>query len=243
MSLNNGDFNGFDGELVLNNTDEFNSVLSAVMTEDGRPDFIFQVFDDFTCPDQGFLERYESLINRFGPISRLYEYVKLLKQSTCSSPEDVWGTYLDFVEEGGEGIILRSPTAPYKSGRSTKREQFLLKMKPLADSEAIIIGFKALKSNQNEAEEDLFGLTKRSSHKANMVEQDTLGAFVVKHPEFGEFQIGMGKGLTQKLRKWIWDNRDKLLGEEMTFSYQDVGKKDKPRFPKFMRLRNIVVMP
>ena len=51
--IGNEKYNGFDGELVVGNIydkDVFQKTTSGVMSEQGEPNFVFYVFDDFTHP-------------------------------------------------------------------------------------------------------------------------------------------------------------------------------------------------
>jgi len=235
--LSNEEFNGFDGELTLRKNVEFYQISSAITSFEGMPDFMFHIFDDFTNHMSPYIDRYEQLIHRIEELQHLHDFLKLHPQYTCSDGGAVLEIYEKLVNEGAEGVIIRSPTAVYKSGRSTVKEQILLKLKPLHDAEAKIIGFLPLQSNQNVANQDLFGLIERSSKQAGLVEQDTLGSLVVSSPEFGEFSIGTG--FTQSMRDYIWRNRHEFEGELVTFTYQKIGMKKKPRFPSFLRMRNI----
>jgi DNA ligase-1 len=95
--------------------------------------------------------------------------------------------------------------------------------------------------NDNEAGVDAFGRTKRSHHQENMIEMDTLGKFVVKDEKNFPgvtFEIGTGKGLTQQLRKEIWDNKGDYKGKLVKYKYQDCGTKDLPRFPVWLGFRD-----
>ena len=238
--LDQPEFHGFDGELMLRRADaEFHHIQSAVRSEPGHPDFLYRVFDDFSNPGHPFMDRYEKLAERIESI-QANNIIWFHGQEICTNPEEVIKWYTTYLDKGYEGIIIRSPLAHYKSGRSSVREQFLLKMKPLKDTEGIIVGFHELFSNQNQAEEDMFGLTTRSSKRAGLVGQDTLGALVLEHLEFGKVKVGTG--FTTALRDWIWRNRERLRGEKVTFSYQKIGMKNKPRFPSFQKILNVNVM-
>jgi hypothetical protein len=47
----------------------------------------------------------------------------------------------------------------------------------------------------------------------------------------------MGVGLTFELRDKVWANRGDYLGSIISYKYQEVGGKDRPRQPKFMGFR------
>ena len=81
--------------------------------------------------------------------------------------------------DGYEGVMIRTPDSPYKCGRSTEREGWLLKIKRFEDAEAVVLDTYEGMSNHNEAQRDAFGRTKRSSAQAGKVGRGELGGFVV----------------------------------------------------------------
>ena len=137
---------------------------------------------------------------------------------------------------GHEGVMVRDPFGGYKYGRATLKQGWLTKVKPFEDAEAMIIGFEEQMKNGNEATTDNLGHTERSSHKANLVPKGTLGALVVESEKFGQFNIGTG--FDDAFRAEVWANRDAYLGKLVTFRYQAIGTKDKPRVPSFKGIRN-----
>lgn len=223
---------GLDGELMIKNAN-FNSVQSGVMSEDGKPDFEYWVFDyvDASGLHTPYMNRMEGL----GRLA-LPPFCKKVLPWIANSVDELNRIEAQWLAQGFEGVMMRSLSSPYKCGRSTLREGYLLKLKQFKDSEAVVVGFEELMSNQNEAEIDELGHTKRSSHKENLVPANTLGKFIVKeigeNPWKGqEFKVGTGKGLTAELRKEIWENRSKYLGRVITYRYQPHGMKDLPRIP------------
>ena len=77
--------------------------------------------------------------------------------------------------------MIRTPDSPYKCGRSTEREGWLLKIKRFEDAEAVVLDTYEGMSNQNDAQRDAFGRTKRSLAQAGKVGRGELGGFVVRH--------------------------------------------------------------
>jgi DNA ligase-1 len=136
---------------------------------------------------------------------------------------------------GFEGVMVRDPRGPYKFGRSTASEGWLLKVKRFSQDEAVIIGFEEQMHNANEARADERGYTKRSSHQANMIPTGVLGALVVRRPDGVEFNIGTG--FTAADREEIWRKRHEWIGQTVTYKFLPVGVKDKPRHPVFLGLR------
>lgn len=219
---------GVDGELMVKN---FNDAQSVLAREHGEPKFTFYVFDMIS--DKPYIQRVRELPKLDS------KWVIPLVPTLIKGPTGFKKYYQWCLAAGFEGVCTRSPHSPYKCGRSTLREQFLLKYKPFEDSEAVIVGFEELHENTNKAKKNELGLTKRSSHKAGKKPKGILGAFIVKDMKTKVvFKIGTGDNLTQKLRKTIWKRRKKYLGLIVKYRFQDHGKKDKPRFPSFQGFRD-----
>ena len=226
---------GFDGELVIKVNGKivpFNEISSAIMSEDGKPNFVYVVFDWYSFG--GYTHRIHSLID-----CQKIPNIEYLIPILIKNEKELLEYETKVLSEGYEGVMLRSIDGPYKFGRSTIKEGYLLKLKRFYDSEATIFDFQEKMHNGNDATTDAFGYTERSSHKANQTPMNTLGAFIVKDIKtLIEFRIGTGDGLTDKLRKDIWNNRSKYLGKLIKYKAQKVGEKDAPRFPVFIGFRD-----
>lgn len=234
----NGLIDGVDGELVIDGL-TFNQIQSAVMSRDGKPDFKFYVFDYVSV---SLTEPYDERMEKLAALT-LPDYCIKVLPKLINNEEELLEYEEKCLEDGYEGIMLRAPKGPYKCGRSTAREGYLLKLKRFADSEAVIIGFEELMSNQNEAETDEFGNIKRSKSLEGLVPAGTLGKFIVREigntPWKGEkFSVGVLKGFTAADRLHIWNNRDKYIGKILTYTYQDHGIKDLPRIPTGKGIRS-----
>lgn len=227
---------GVDGELICGSPvaeDVYRITTSAVMSEHGEPVVTFYAFDLWNIPEFPYTKRLATLMGRMLPM----EFVTLIQQEWATNEAELLEAHRLYTTAGYEGTILRGPLSPYKYNRSTAREGHLLKFKDFKDSEAVIIGFEEKMSNQNEAMTDERGYTKRSSHKDNMVPQDTLGALVVSfQPGTPTFKIGTG--FDDSLRKQIWQNRSSLVGAIVKFKYFEGGRYVVPRFPVFLGFRD-----
>lgn len=248
---------GLDGELCVGDPtdpDVFKKTEKALNSVEGEPQFAFYVFDRADCA--------EGFSFRLGTILPYQEYLTLsdyddFLQEWDFLPARVHEHYhiadaeelADFVrealDEGYEGVMVRSPDGPYKYGRSTKREGYLLKLKPYRDDEAEIIELIEGQKNLNEKTKDARGLSQRSSHKANKIPSGTLGAFrvrVLTGPFKGvECKVATGS-LTKEERKAIWDAQDK--SKVITFKHMlQAGSYEKPRHAGFLRFRPDFDMP
>lgn len=237
---------GLDGELIIGDPrdpDVYRNTTSSVMRIKGEPEFTFHVFDDFMAGGT-WEERFQSIINEDsyghyeGVPVQLVPHPLILNEAQLEEME------AQYLLEGYEGGMLRSPDGPYKMGRSTAIEGYLLKLKRFEDSECEILGFEELMHNGNVGVRNALGRTERSSHKANMIGLGTLGTLLVRDIYSGvEFRIGNGKGLTAELRQEIWNNKEKYLGSIWNYRFFPGGVKDKPRFPSLWGPRVSIDMP
>ena len=211
---------------------------SSIMSRDGEPEFRFYAFDYVKDKlSKPYFERMKDLA-----ALKLPAYcVKVLPQF-INNHDELLALEEKFVSDGYEGLMLRSPDSGYKCGRGTLKAMDLVKVKRFEDEEAVIIGYEEQMENTNEAEKDNFGRTKRSSAKAGLVGKGTLGRWNVrgigKKWKGVEFGLGTAKGVTQEMRQAWWDNRDKLVGQIVTFKYQAAGSVDAPRIPVFKGFRD-----
>jgi DNA ligase-1 len=215
--------NGFDGELMVDGG--FNSVQSAIMSEDGTPDFYLVSYDMWDV-EGGYSTRNTQLINAVERCGS--SYVKLCPTEVVTTPQEAENALQRFIGEGFEGGIIRSIDGKYKQGRSTLKEGYLLKLKRFFDDEALVTGFEEKLTNTNTKEVDERGYAKRSSKKDGLVPAGTLGSLVV---EWKGETFKIGSGFTDEQRQEIWDNKDKYLGKWITFQYQEVSDYNIPRFP------------
>jgi DNA ligase-1 len=240
---------GADGELVVgpsrkqgDDDDVFDRTRGPAMRKTEQPDadFRFYIFDRWDCPDVEAAARCTSLLaSEFG--MHLSQSVRIVPQMLADSQQRIDAALEVVLARGYEGIMLRRTTGIYKYGQSTALEQHLLKMKPLKDSEAVIIGTKEQMANNNEATKDELGYMKRSSSKESKVGKDTLGTLIVRDIYTNvEFEIGGGPGITAAIRKELWERRGELEGRYLTYTYQEIGTKDKPRLPQFKAFRDAI---
>ncbi len=226
---------GLDGELVTytnGKLDDFNTIQSKVMSVDGEPTFHFLVFDDFTDPDKAFAVRITRASVR---CDDWLDYVQCVDHQVVNGETLLRELYAMWMAHGYEGAMTRDPTAPYKQGRSTLKQEWLLKLKAFADAEGTVIAFEEQLRNTNPAELDELGHTKRSRKGEGLVGKGTLGKLILE-TEWG--LLSVGTGFDDNLRQEIWDNRDEYLGALVTFTYQPSGMQDKPRFPVFKGFRD-----
>ncbi len=230
-----------DGELGVGSptAKEFFTVSSgAVRRENYVPalGFTFYIFDVVRPFD--FVSRMAELILPKDTDNLKFE---LVPQEVCNCAEDILKWEEQWVEEGYEGIMIRSriTTAPYKHGRASMKSQQLMKYKRFSDTEGVLIGFEEGSTNNNEATKDALGHTKRGSSKAGKVLNGRAGTLLVRSPAFEEVvRIGTGIGLTQALREEMLREPEKYIGRTVTFAFQAGTDYVKARFPSFKGFRD-----
>ncbi len=250
--LSRAEFNGLDGELIVGSPtadDVYRVTNSAVMGHGGTPDATFYIFDWHDMAER-YSTRLDALrrqvdewkhddlvrnmarrLNGEGQINIVvHEHVHINDEDALLEYE------AKQIALGYEGLILRSGLGVYKHGRSTAREQYMLKVKRFKDSEAIVLGIVEEMHNGNEAETDNLGRTKRSKAKAGLTGKGTMGALAVRDITSGvEFEIGTGFTAADRARMdWV--------GKIVKYKHFPVGVKDKPRHPVYLGERHVADM-
>lgn len=242
---------GLDGELVYgapNASDVFNKTTSAVMgnkpiNHEMAKDVKYYLFD-FKHPSlldtPPFSERYKALKAGVAYSQERHPAVPvvLVEHFLVQSLADVLRFEEKWViNEGYEGVMLRSLEGRYKEGRSTFNEGYLLKVKRFEPGEATIISAFEMMHNDNVAETNELGRTKRSSAQENLRAAGVLGGFNVRDIETGvKFSVGSGFNAQQK--EQFWAEREQLAGKIIRYKSLQVGAMDKPRHPIFLGFRD-----
>ncbi len=223
---------GLDGELIVGRPtwpDCFRRSTSGVMSRDGEPPFKYFVFDRHDI-DGPFSERHEAAARLAGAP------VHIVPHEVLHTPEALAEYESRMVAARYEGVMIRDPGGAYKRGRSTLRDGILGKVKRFADTEGRVVAVEELHRNSNEAGVDALGHVERSTAQAGLVPAGTLGALVVKAPEWPE-PFRVGTGFDAASRALLWADRDALPGRLVKIKYQPGGSHDAPRFPVFLGFR------
>jgi DNA ligase 1 len=238
---------GLDGELIAgepNAKDVFNKTSSVVMSKvdigkqvklQGFYDIpvTFHVFDwvPTVAPVNGFFARYKDLTK----FLRGKHGLNLVPHQVIHSKEELLAYEAGALSQGFEGVMVRKMHGPYKYGRSTLKEEYLLKLKRFHDGEAVVLDVTHLRHNSNDAIVNGLGYKERSTKKAGMQATKMLGSMTVKDTKTG-IVFDVGSGFTEEERIMWWIN--KPIGRMIKYKSQQAGAKDKPRFPVFMGFRD-----
>jgi DNA ligase-1 len=227
-------FDGLDGEIIIGDptSAQARNETSGTLNRksDKEVDAKFYIFDCYTFKGE-YAQRYLHLVELVSTLKR--GPLELVVQHLISTPEELERYERDTLDLGYEGVIVRSLDGPYKYGRSTHREGYMLKVKRFLDAEAEILEVIEEMENTNDANKDAFGRTKRSHAQEGMVPKGRTGALRVKDVTTGvEFVVGSGYDDTD--RDFLWNNKRKLVGKLITYKYFPHGVKDKPLLPVYV---------
>lgn len=237
---------GLDGEIIVgppNVETVWNATSSGIKTIRFDPKATFYVFDDFTKPQLPYEERFKLLAKRVAKLNAAGVRVSLVPHFPVKNIAQIVAHNKKFLRGGFEGIMWRSLDGPYKEGRSTLDEGWLLKAKPRENFEAECIGFVEGKTNNNTATTNELGRSQRSSQKAGFTGRGTLGALICKElPDGAVFQVGTGVGIDERTKAALWKVRGTLIGRTIYGTKLAVGEKDKPLSPQMpgSQFRDIV---
>ena len=131
-------------------------------------------------------------------------WLQAVEQFTVRDRKELDAKLAPVVKAGGEGLMLHRADAPYLTGR----HDALLKMKPLYDAEATVVGHLPGKGKY----------------------QGMLGALRVRTAAGIEFSLG--SGLSDAVRR-----APPPIGTIITYRYRDVTARGIPRFASYHRVR------
>ena len=227
---------GFDMEL-FNPELSFDEIESIVMSEEHEESDKIKFY---------FLDKYDINGDYKARLCHVLDYCicstvrfdfDVLMPNTnfaIDSAERLLEFFLRCEQEQGEGICFRLPDSPYKQGRSTLKEQYLVKLCRTIRQEVTVIGFEEQTMNINPTKRNAVGMMDRRKTLDGKLGKNTLGKFIVKDKNGLEFRVGTGTGLTDKRRQEIWDNRDCWYNKLITIEHKPHGQKIKPRSPIYI---------
>lgn len=228
---------GLDGELIYRNPKSptcYRDTVSIVMSDDKPADDIkFFVFDRFDNEKLFQDRRFEAHTG-----TRAHNDVINVFSSEILDETELQAFEAEALEAGYEGVMIRDPQSPYKQGRSSEKQGWLLKLKRFTDMEAEVLGMEELQHNENEATTNALGRTERSSAKAGKVAGGTMGKLLVRglNGDYKDVEFAVGSGFDQAQRDACWLNPP--IGAIAKVKYFSVGCKDKPRHPIFLGFRD-----
>lgn len=222
-----------DGELIIDNNF---SLTSSILRSHNKPvpaELRYIVFDYDMDTTQVYEQRINNLMNEL-PTNTFIETIPF---KVVSNYEQLLEYEQAMLDNGYEGLVLRSFRHRYKNGRSTIREQGMVKVKRFIDEEAIIITVLPARINIADRSTDELGYSRTSHCQDDFIDSDMVGAFECYSDRYTEtFKISARSVPEAELRK-LWTKRDKLINQPVTFKHFSYGAKDRPRHGIFKALR------
>ena len=236
---------GFDGEIVVGNPLDqalCRRTTSFVNRFQENADISIEptwyIFDWVTpetvhMPYSDRLTLAKEYIKRLGKPN-----IKLVPEiAMCKSMDELTNRYEEHIETGYEGIVIRSPQAYHKSGRSTVSEGGFLRMKPEGTEEATILDVIEAQANFNPKLANALGLTERSSHKDNKIGKGMIGSLLVQLDDGRKIVISAGC-MTHEERTMYFQEQHKIRGRICTYRFMDYGEHNMRRHPRFVEFRD-----
>jgi DNA ligase 1 len=193
-----------DGELWLGRG-QFEALSGIVRTlssaDQGWRRVRYEVYELPNAPGS-FSDRYQQL--RRIVASAHFANLHVVEQRIVGSNAALQKWLNAVVKAGGEGLMLHLATAPYQTGRSDA----LLKLKPVDDAEATVLGYRPGKGK-------FTGM---------------LGSLELITPAGVRFRVGTGLKNTDRLHP-------PAIGAQVTYTYRGLTKNGVPRFASFLRVR------
>ena len=236
--------NGFDGELIYGDWTSSSlcrNTTSVVNTyNDPRANSLVWYVFDYITPTTEFLpyeSRYKLLKAKLESMS--VTNVKLVPATLISTYDELAAFEAKCLQDGFEGVILRSPDGLHKNGRTTVRENSYLRIKRFTQEDAVVVSLTEAMENTNEAKTNALGNTERSTHQENLLPKGMIGSLLCRDVKTGnEIEVGPG-ALTHAERTYYWNNQSELLGKTISYKhFQHGAKEGKLRFPTYVAIRD-----
>lgn len=197
-----------DGELWMGRG-QFEKLSGAVRKTTPQDDewrqvkyMIFELPEAYSEVGGAFAERYEQIKRIVAQAS--FPQLVAVEQFRLPDNAALRRKLAEVVRAGGEGLMLHRADAPYVTGRNDA----LLKLKPLDDAEATVIGYVPGKGKYT----------------------GMMGALRVETADGKRFQIGTG--FTDVVRA-----NPPAIGTVITYTHRGLTKNDLPRFASYLRIR------
>ena len=213
-----------DGEIVLdvhNDVDTQTETEGFMNSDDKELDFSYILFD--IVYGHKFYEPYVDRLNGLHDMATngLFDdsVVTLPHVAFCQSLRNVQEEY----NPTYEGLVLRAPAGKYKWGRSTMKDQYMVKYVPWHEDTATVIGFRE--------ERDMFARGAAKNIR-NGLGKGRLGSIECTCPTFEDtFFVS---GFTDSLRDYIWSNKHLYMNTTIAFKYRKKIK-TRPRSAIFLK--------
>lgn len=192
-------------------------------TKSTNTETLFHVFDCVSLEDWQaqstkltYQERLQNLVDTISAGPKVAESpFRLVKSKMCSNETELREFYDECLDEGYEGVMLKDTKAPYR----WKRSNAILKLKPVATEEGVVVGWH---------------LSPERTKRAGL-----FGGFIVLTPNGVTTKVG--GGYTDALKQKIQDEGPaSYVGRIAEIEHQPpITVTGALRFPVFSRFRDL----
>lgn len=201
-----------DGEITVGHPTDgavWGRTMTGLMRQDGKPDFTFWVFDTFAdaLVKAPYKERLRIIEQQTSQLD--LPFVKPVSHTLCHSYGQVVTLERHALQLGFDGLILRSPTLPYRFGVVGSNQEHMIKLKRWT------VCYGTLVDIVEEVQRD--GLRAQPTGRT--------GAIVVafRH-QTTETLLTIREGIEHAERVRLWVDRDRLIGRTVRFRHQNAGE-------------------
>ncbi len=223
----------FDGELYCHGM-EFREISHFVRKSDAEVpmELKFHCFD--VVIDNDYSHKFTYRKSALEGIRDMNDDVEIVNQKEIKNEAELNKEFEVALKAGYEGLILRAPDGPYKYGRSSVTEGFLLKIKPFSSFDSKVIRVEERMKNTNDAQTNELG---RSFRRDTKDQKESTGIAACLVTEYKGIQMRVTLTGNEAFRTEIWENKESYIGKMFEFRGMTIGMKDVPRHPTFLRFR------
>lgn len=215
-----------DGEIVAENrrsvSGTFNKALKGTLKEgeeikSGLQYVVFDLLPMYVWENHDESEIQETRHKQLETLLKEYKgnSIRVVDTRVVISLREIEAFYKEVYNSGGEGLIIKSPNAPYIFSRSDS----WLKIKSEKSCDLKITGF-----------------TSGTGKRANKI-----GAICAESSD-GKIKVNVGSGLKDDDLDYITENKENLIGKIVEVLYNEIIKDKDNEFslflPRFLEIRN-----
>jgi hypothetical protein len=212
---------------------EISGIVNSSKDKKNIDGFCIMLFDLYDGSDSNWLDRRKKLERYTNKYRGVY-----LAEGLIMNNSIVLQDYYDYIiSKGFEGLVIMNLYGKYKQGRLSNKMGIGYKLKPVRTDDLEIIGVNERLENLNTSEINELGYSFKRNTINDKQGTGLAASFTVLLPN--KDTTGVTITGTEEERKAIWDNRESYIGRTVVVKSMDYGAKDKLRFPRMIRVKEL----